>query len=111
VIVDRQGSDADVGRCGIADSPAQMGSESEYLQWRTVSGAPRDIRFAMRGSRTSQTVGTAGHNRVICSLPGAGRTWRGPPSVGAKLDDVDEYEQHGGDRVTAQGDDPGIERG
>jgi hypothetical protein len=50
-------------------------------------------------------------NQVICSLPGAGRTWRGPPSMGAKLDDLDEYEQHGGDRVTAQGDDPGIERG
>jgi hypothetical protein len=69
------------------------------------------IAGAMRGSRTSQTVGTAGHNRVICSLPGAGRAWRGPPSVDAKLDDLDEYEQHGGDRVTAQGDDPGIERG
>ena len=29
VIVDRQGSDAGVGRCGAADSPAQMGGESE----------------------------------------------------------------------------------
>ena len=46
MIVDRQGSDAGVGRCGAADSPAQMGSESEYLQCRTVSGAPRDIRYA-----------------------------------------------------------------
>jgi hypothetical protein len=51
VIVDRQGSDADVGRCGVADSPAQMGSESEYLQWRTVSGAPRDIRRSARTLR------------------------------------------------------------
>jgi hypothetical protein len=32
VIIDRQGSDAGVGRCGAARSPAQMGSESGYLQ-------------------------------------------------------------------------------
>jgi hypothetical protein len=31
VIVDRQGSDAGIGRCGTANSPAQMGGESEYL--------------------------------------------------------------------------------
>jgi hypothetical protein len=32
VIVDRQGSNAGVERCRAADSPAQMGGESEYLQ-------------------------------------------------------------------------------
>jgi hypothetical protein len=32
VIVDRQGSDAGVGRRGAADSPAQMDSESECQQ-------------------------------------------------------------------------------
>jgi hypothetical protein len=31
VIVDRQGSDAGIGCCGTANSPAQMGGESEYL--------------------------------------------------------------------------------
>ena len=32
VLVDRRGSDAGVGHCGATSSPAQMGSESEYLQ-------------------------------------------------------------------------------
>jgi hypothetical protein len=40
VIVDRQGSDAGVGRCGAADSPAQMGGESEALDGRWPRAGP-----------------------------------------------------------------------
>ena len=66
MIVDRQGSDADVGRCGVADSPVQMGSESEYLQRRTVSGAPRDIRRYDRLPSLSPSLPEA-YRKIILS--------------------------------------------
>ena len=60
------GLDAGVGRCGGSRLTGALGSESEYLRWRTVSGDPRDIRLIGRRDRFGRPGCVDARERSVC---------------------------------------------